>query len=552
MNGYNEHRSDPYNLLYRYSSHMSMRYMYTHSDYSSSLSSLSTNSQTTVHSHNGLRQRNTIGSQVISFCNQQMHVLRNTTCIPDSTKRLMGLLSMFIIVASSAGLCLIHGIFESSYQFSYTTGKSLEAVSEETEEEAMQSRYTMVIGALQIAGFVGAQGMSGVVGRWLGSARAVLLFGAVLSSGGLLTAGYTGELWQLCLTQGAVVGIGCGVSYGAAIGAFVRLMDAKKQRITLACGAMATGIGGSVLAFVVQRIFLVCGQNTSVTLRWLALLIGGLQAVSILFAGSKWHSTNEPPQNCSGVVLEDQHNGLQLIVLDSNKHEEPKAGQITNSSTGRQTQEPHNVYQTNTWRMPMGAVVSYASVCVYRMTSMVPVLLIPGYVDRILAHGNSGYSGAAMLAALSLASSIGGALGSRLPSAEHTPSIDQMRRSNAMRSILLCLLALSTWSLWLPASRSWAMISIFCTVHGVLFGAMQQNLIRATVVLDGRMSVVAMGALLSQFVFVVVGICMAGWLFVGVGHSGTYAPSIMFAAATSTAAAVLAAISSLSLMATAS
>ncbi|KAJ2567067.1 glutamate--tRNA ligase [Coemansia sp. RSA 1813] len=214
----------------------------------------------------------------------------------------MGLLSMFIIVASSAGLCLIHGIFESSYQFSYTTGKSLEAVSEETEEEAMQSRYTMVIGALQIAGFVGAQGMSGVVGRWLGSARAVLLFGAVLSSGGLLTAGYTGELWQLCLTQGAVVGIGCGVSYGAAIGAFVRLMDAKKQRITLACGAMATGIGGSVLAFVVQRIFLVCGQNTSVTLRWLALLIGGLQAVSILFAGSKWHSTNEPPQNCSGHI----------------------------------------------------------------------------------------------------------------------------------------------------------------------------------------------------------------------------------------------------------
>ncbi|KAJ1796461.1 hypothetical protein LPJ59_003736 [Coemansia sp. RSA 2399] len=537
MTGYDEYRPHPHNVLYRHhSSHMAMRYMYTHSEFSSSLSSLSTNSQNTVYSHASMRQGNsTVVSRATSFF-KQIRALKGIAIVPERARAFVGLASAFIVIASSAGLCLTHGIFESSYQFSYTTSRSRE-LEEEKEEQEMQSRYTMIIGALQIAGFVGAQGMSCAVMRWIGNKRAVLLLGAVLCSGGLLTAGYTGQLWQLCLTQGVVVGVGCGISYGAV--AIPILVDVTRKWGRACVLAMAAGVGGSALALIVQRIFLQSNHNAAVTLRWLALLVGGLQAVGILFA-------REPDDESSDAMnsISEHHNGMMLFLLDSNPNESKTASALSGSSANGQVQEPqYRVSQKRSLRLVSGAVASYASVCVYRMSSMVPALLLPGYVDRMVVQDKRGYSGAAMLAVLSLASGIGGALAARsIPCAEHSP-VD-MRRSNAIRSAVLSLLALSVWGLWLPASSSWAMVSAFCVVHGALFGAMQQNLVRAGVA-DAGKSVVLVGVLLGQVVFAVVGICVAGWLFVGVGNSESYAPTIMFAAATATAAAVLAAASAI-------
>ncbi|KAJ2868913.1 hypothetical protein GGI22_000570 [Coemansia erecta] len=539
MTGYDKYRPHQHNVLYRHhSSHMAMRYMYTHSEFSSSLSSLSTNSRNTVHSHTSMCQGNaTIASRATRFF-KQVKAFKGIAIVPERARAIVGLVSAFMVIASSAGLCLTHGIFESSYQFSYTKSTTRE-LEEEQEEREMQSRYTMIIGALQIAGFVGAQGMGCAAMRWIGSRRAVLFLGAILSSGGLLTAGYTGQLWQLCLTQGVVVGIGCGISYGAISDPI--LVDEAKKSGRACVLAMAAGVGGSALALIVQRIFLQSNHNSAVTLRWLALLVGGLQAVGILLAREP---DNESSDATNSSIISDHQSRMHLLLRDSNPNEPKMASPLSGSNGNGQAQEPpHRVRQKRSLRLASGTVASYASVCVYRMSSMVPALLLPGYVDRVVVQDKRAYSGAAMLAVLSLASGVGAALSARsIPCAEHGSA--EMRRSNAIRSAALSLLALSVWGLWLPASSSWAMISVFCVVHGALFGAMQQNLVRAGVVGAGK-SMAVVGVLLGQVVFAVVGICVAGWLFVGVGNSASYAPSIMFAAATDTAAAALAAASAI-------
>ncbi|KAJ2547979.1 hypothetical protein EV175_005012 [Coemansia sp. RSA 1933] len=443
----------------------------------------------------------------------------------ERIKRYMRVASAFIVIASSAGLCLTHGIFESSYQFSYTTGKTSNQhkveQEEEEEEEEMQSRYTMIIGALQIAGFIGAHGMRHVAKRRVVSRRLTVLLGAVVTTGGLLTAGFTRQLWQLCLTQGVAVGIGSGISYGAAPAI------ASTGRYIL---AMATGVGGGALALIVQRIFLACNGNTAVTLRWVALLAGGIQLVGIALASGPFHV--EPSVEAERI---HQPCEAQPEYSRESKMEGP-SGRSSGGCQMTQTQ-CHTEPPQQSWRICAGILASHSSASVYRMGSMVGVLLIPGFVDRMLGHGNKGYSGASMLALLCSASAIGGALGMRMISAAST----EIRRSHTLRSVVLGLLAITMWGLWLPASSngSWVLVSIFCVTHGVLFGMMQQNAERGN--MDGRAAVIAMAALLGQVVFAVVGICIAGWLLVGVGDSNSYTPSIVFAAAATTAASVLAA-----------
>ncbi|KAJ2658094.1 hypothetical protein IWW48_004192 [Coemansia sp. RSA 1200] len=554
--------SDQRNLLYRQQhSQVSMLYMYTHSEYSSSLSSLSTNSRETVYSHYTAQQPrgpSTGSSRGVwmgaGYWARKLQAFKRIFVLSDSARMLVGRVSACIVVASSAGFCLVHGIFESNYQFSAnTTGKGAAEIGGNDNEATTQSSNTLAIGALQMAGFVMACGMSRTVIRWIGgSKRASLLVGAVLSSGGLLTAGYTGTLWQLCLTQGVVVGVGCGISYGVAsfamCGPTTETMRGSRVEVSAFCGGaveeLATGVGGCALALVVQRIFQVCGNSSPVTLRWLSLLVGGLQATGVLFAGSRWGWSNDN----NGGHLGNADNVLavsQQPMRQSNI--QPGGWDSSKQCNAKQTQQTSDVCcQMRSWRRTAEIAANYTSICLYRMCSMVPVLLMPGYVDQVVSSGGGGYSGTLVLAALSLSSAVGQMLGSRfVPSGQLTgnTTIEKARRNNMVRSAVLGMLALSVWCLWLPASRSWTLVSMFCVAYGVLFGALQQNVSRALLISggadSGRLSVAAVGALLGQAVSVVVGICVAGWLFIGAGNGESYAPSIIFTASVGTAAAAM-------------
>ncbi|KAJ1729137.1 hypothetical protein LPJ72_005128 [Coemansia sp. Benny D160-2] len=559
---------DQRNLLYRQQqSQVSMAYMYTHSAYSSSLSSLSTNSRETVHSHYTAQQQHQQqqlgdpgassrrGAWMAAGCwAQRLQALGRIVSLLDGARGFVGRAAGCIVVAGSAGFCLVHGIFESNYQFSSSiTGNGVlpQTGGDADGDKAMaQSSNTLAIGALQMAGFVVACGTSrGAVRLVGGSRRAALLVGAVLSAGGLLTAGYTGTLWQLCLTQGVVVGVGCGISYGVAAlamrgpdtaeaargnGAGGSAFRRRRGTGALVAGELATGVGGGALALVVQRVFQACGSSSPVTLRWLALLVGGLQAAGVPFAGDRWgwSSGGGHPNDAGNVAADSQQPARQSIVrpngLDGGKQLNAKQSQRTSDAC----------CQTKSWRMTAEAAASYASVCLYRMCSMVPVLLMPGYVDQVVSSRSGGYSGTLMLAALSLSSAAGQALGSvflppsRQPPGSTAPCVS--RRDYIVRGAVLGLLALSVWGLWLPASRSWAVVGVFCVAYGVLFGALQQNASGGAG--GGRLGVAAVGALLGQAGAVVVGICVAGWLFIGAGNGQSYAPSIVFAAAVATAA----------------
>ncbi|KAJ2511936.1 hypothetical protein GGI11_004920 [Coemansia sp. RSA 2049] len=561
---------DQRNLLYRQQhSQVSMAYMYTHSEYSSSLSSLSTNSRETVHSHYTAQQQqqqpgnpsagNRRGAWMAAGCwARRLQALGRVVALSDGARGFVGRAAGCIVVAGSAGFCLVHGIFESNYQFSSNVagnGVPPQTGGDADDDEAMaQSSNTLAIGALQMAGFVVACGTSrGAVRLVGGSRRAALLVGAVLSAGGLLTAGYTGTLWQLCLTQGVVVGVGCGISYGVAALAMRGPATTEAARGNgaggsafcrrggggigaLVAGELATGVGGGALALVVQWVFQACGSSSPVTLRWLALLVGGLQAAGVPFAGDRGGNSGRHPGNAGNVVADSQQPMRQSIIwpngLDGGKKFNAKQSQRASDAC----------CQTKSWRMTAEAAANYASVCLYRMCSMVPVLLMPGYVDQVVSSRSGGYSGTLMLAALSLSSAVGQALGSVfLPPSRQPPgntAVGGARRDYMVRGAVLGLLALSVWSLWLPASRSWAVVGVFCVAYGVLFGALQQNASgRAG---GGRLGVAAVGALLGQAGAVVVGICVAGWLFIGAGNGQSYAPSIVFAAAVGTAAVVAA------------
>ncbi|KAJ2510167.1 hypothetical protein GGI11_005591 [Coemansia sp. RSA 2049] len=568
---------DQRNLLYRQQhSQVSMLYMYTHSEYSSSLSSLSTSSRETVHSHYTAQQQqpgdpsagNGRGAWMgAGYWARRLQALERSFVLSDRARGFVGRTAGCIVVASSAGFCLVHGIFESNYQFSSgTAGKGAppEIGGDNGDDEAMtQSSNTLAIGALQMAGFVVACGMSRTVVRLVGgSGRAALLVGAVLSGGGLLTAGYTGTLWQLCLTQGVVVGVGCGISYGVASQAMRGPATTQAARggrlggsaccrggggIGALVGELATGVGGCALALAVQRVFQACGSSSPVTLRWLSLLVGGLQAAGVPFAGDRWGwssggNNGGHPGGAGSVVAVSQQPMRQSITQPSGLD----GGKQCNA---KQTQHASDACcETKSWRMTAEVAASYASVCLYRMCSMVPVLLMPGYVDQVVSSRSGGYSGTLMLAALSLSSAVGQVLGSVfLPSSRQLPdntAAGGARRDNVVRGAVLGMLALSVWGLWLPASRSWAAVSVFCVAYGVLFGALQQSASRAPSAsggaAGGRLGVAAAGALLGQAGSVVVGICVAGWLFIGAGNGQSYAPSIAFAASAGTAAMVAA------------
>ncbi|KAI7832922.1 major facilitator superfamily domain-containing protein, partial [Kickxella alabastrina] len=116
--------------------------------------------------------------------------------------------------------------------------------------------------------------------------------GGILMSLGLFAASYARHVWQLCLTQGLIFGLGVCLTWIPAASAPSSWFE-KNRGLATGITHMGLGIGGLVFSPLTR--FLLEKAGTSGSLRWLALIILVGVTVTSLGIHSKRHSqrTNE-------------------------------------------------------------------------------------------------------------------------------------------------------------------------------------------------------------------------------------------------------------------
>ncbi|KAJ2742422.1 hypothetical protein GGI20_004497 [Coemansia sp. BCRC 34301] len=196
--------------------------------------------------------------------------------------RNMGWLVVFCSFAALAlgpGLLNAYGVYEEEYNRLY----------DDKDDKRLHSSAlgspVIFIGILQILlangmGFVGGQ-----CAQRLGPGPTVLA-GGVLMSLGLLLASYSQHVWQLCLTQGVVFGLGVTLTWIPAASAPSSWFE-KSRGMATGITHMGLGIGGLVFAPLTR--FLLEKAGTGGSLRWLSLIM--LVGVSVASLGihSKRH-----------------------------------------------------------------------------------------------------------------------------------------------------------------------------------------------------------------------------------------------------------------------
>ncbi|KAJ2871079.1 hypothetical protein GGH93_005096 [Coemansia aciculifera] len=196
--------------------------------------------------------------------------------------RNMGWLVVFCSFAALAlgpGLLNAYGVYEEEYDRLYD-GKD----DGQRRSSALGSPV-IFIGILQI---LLANGMGFIGGRCaqrFGPGPTVFL-GGILMSLGLLLASYSRHIWQLCLTQGVVFGLGVTLTWIPAASAPSSWFD-KSRGLATGITHMGLGIGGLIFAPLTR--FLLEKAGTGGSLRWLALIM--LVCVTVVSLGihSKRH-----------------------------------------------------------------------------------------------------------------------------------------------------------------------------------------------------------------------------------------------------------------------
>ncbi|KAJ2836509.1 glutamate--tRNA ligase, partial [Coemansia sp. 'formosensis'] len=281
-------------------------------------------------------------------------------------------------------------------------------------EFAYDSNVVALVSGLQVSAFLAAACVD--MGGWLGVSLSVVA-GAVVSGGGLLAAGFSGCVWQLCLTQGVAVGVGAGISTRAAVEAAKQQMpeEGGRSRRLVVVGA---GTGGSILALGVSR--LITMGTTGSALKWLALVVLLGQAVAALLLYFVRPTCVHPVVSFTRI---DPLKSQKKVLCPRPK------------TVGRLRLLSHGVHS---------------------LTAVVPVVFVANYAEE-----DSALDGAMLVATLSVGVACGGLLSTL------------MRRWAFRESLARVGLCLSVWCLWLPLSLSLpqgAVLWAFCGAYGVFLG----------------------------------------------------------------------------------
>ncbi|KAJ1936513.1 hypothetical protein GGF37_005578, partial [Kickxella alabastrina] len=396
-----------------------------------------------------------------------------------------------------------------------------------------KSRSAVLIGALQIASFLLLRntGTSFRLTRFLTTAPSIFI-GALTTAIGLLLSSYANSVWQLCLGQGVVVGLGAAVSSSAAIDALdATLMYVFVDNRFSASGLFvaATGVGGAVLSMGIHGALV---DSSSLALRWLALVVFIGQCLAALPMVFRINSTNSSNSGIFERESSDQDDVLNKMMPKCNN----TTSNINNddnddNNSKRPTSTPVRQSRLQTWaataRSALGSQGFLMLISVdllHHMSYPVTLIFLPGYAAQMHSHIVGSPTHLATILWCSVLSAL------LIPHYHLSPLLHGISRLG---------LSLSLWCLWLPASGATnsALLYAFCAVHGLFLGSVGVHLMDDLLATGGlieawiRAGVCSLGA--------VVGVLVAGWLFIGVGSAGQYMPAITFAAAASFLAAAV-------------
>ncbi|KAJ1739786.1 hypothetical protein LPJ78_004704 [Coemansia sp. RSA 989] len=184
----------------------------------------------------------------------------------------------FLALSLGPGLLNAYGVYEEEYNRLYDN-------KDEQEWQGPLGSPVIFIGIIQIFLANGMGFIGGKCAQRFGPGPAVFV-GGLLMAAGLFAASYSQKVWQLCLSQGVVFGLGVCLTWIPAASAPSSWFS-KDRGVATGVTHMGLGIGGLVFAPITR--FLLEKAGTAGSLRWLALIM--LVGVSIVSIGihSKHH-----------------------------------------------------------------------------------------------------------------------------------------------------------------------------------------------------------------------------------------------------------------------
>ncbi|KAI9474783.1 major facilitator superfamily domain-containing protein [Coemansia mojavensis] len=178
----------------------------------------------------------------------------------------------FLALSLGPGLLNAYGVYEEEYNRLYDN-------KDEQEWQGPLGSPVIFIGIIQIFLANGMGFIGGKCAQRFGPGPAVFV-GGLLMAAGLFAASYSQKVWQLCLSQGVVFGLGVCLTWIPAASAPSSWFS-KDRGVATGVTHMGLGIGGLVFAPITR--FLLEKAGTAGSLRWLALIM--LVGVSIVSIG---------------------------------------------------------------------------------------------------------------------------------------------------------------------------------------------------------------------------------------------------------------------------
>ncbi|KAJ2497681.1 hypothetical protein GGH96_004920 [Coemansia sp. RSA 1972] len=192
---------------------------------------------------------------------------------------IMVVFSSFVALAMGPGLLNAYGVYEEEYD------RLFDSKDESHAWSGAMGSPVIFIGVIQIFLANGMGFIGGHCAQRFGPGPSVFA-GGILMALGLFAASYAREVWQLCLSQGVLFGLGVCLTWIPAASAPASWFE-KNRGLATGITHMGLGIGGLVFAPLTR--FLLEKAGTSGSLRWLALVMFVGVALASLGIHSKHH-----------------------------------------------------------------------------------------------------------------------------------------------------------------------------------------------------------------------------------------------------------------------
>ncbi|KAI8319367.1 hypothetical protein GQ54DRAFT_341307 [Martensiomyces pterosporus] len=289
-------------------------------------------------------------------------------------REMLSVSSLFMVMCLSAGVCSIHGIFEDDYGMLFARDAG--------NGRLKRSRYSSLIGAFQFAFYLACRHVASEFCSRLG-ARPTIIAGAMLSGGGLLAASYSTKIWQLCLSQGALVGVGSALSSQAAMSALTARHRCSQTSAKAAICLAGSGVGGAALSLGIRQ--LVVAYTVGAALRWMALVVASGQSAAILLLAIPSQQRSERDASVAGnidaaLLNEDGIRVKQAPEITITRYAapdgHPQTGQL---GVDQQPGMAARLEETLEWLVVNRKLVLRAAAALsFNMVAMVPLIYVPG------------------------------------------------------------------------------------------------------------------------------------------------------------------------------